>query len=150
MGQDVCLIRSSKENQRLLNYFFHSPSMKLQLAFLLVGSTFDRINIAEIKGLIVVIPPRDEQDEITSYLDEALKNIERLIVDANREISLLREYRTRLIADVVTGKLDVREAAESLPAEAEELEILDAADALTDEETDAADNLDDISEENEA
>ena len=124
--------------------------MKLQLAFLLVGSTFDRINIAEIKGLIVVIPPRDEQDEITSYLDEALKNIERLIVDANREISLLREYRTRLIADVVTGKLDVREAAESLPAEAEELEILDAADALTDEETDAADNLDDISEENEA
>ena len=37
-----------------------------------------------------------------------------------REIGLLREYRTRLIADVVTGKLDVRAAARQLPAEAGE------------------------------
>ena len=36
-----------------------------------------------------------------------------------REIELLREYRTRLVADVVTGKLDVREAAAQLPVEAE-------------------------------
>ena len=35
-----------------------------------------------------------------------------------REIELLREYRTRLVADVVTGKLDVREAAARLPEEA--------------------------------
>ena len=35
-----------------------------------------------------------------------------------REIELLREYRTRLVADVVTGKLDVREAAAQLPEEA--------------------------------
>jgi type I restriction enzyme S subunit len=35
-----------------------------------------------------------------------------------REINLLREYRTRLVADVVTGKLDVRAAAAALPAEA--------------------------------
>ena len=38
---------------------------------------------------------------------------------ANRQIELLQEYRTRLIADVVTGKLDVREAAAQLPDEAE-------------------------------
>ena len=37
-----------------------------------------------------------------------------------REIALLREYRTRLIADVVTGKLDVREAAAQLPDEVDE------------------------------
>ncbi len=46
-----------------------------------------------------------------------------------REISLLREYRTRLIADVVTGKLDVREAAARLPDEVEEPEPLDEAEA---------------------
>ena len=40
--------------------------------------------------------------------------------DAEREIELLREYRTRLIADVVTGKLDVREAAAQLPDEVDE------------------------------
>ena len=58
---------------------------------------------------------------------------------AEREISLLREYRTRLIADVVTGKLDVREAAARLPPEpdlstcdtqAGEPEPLDEADDL--------------------
>ena len=48
---------------------------------------------------------------------------------AEREIDLLREYRTRLIADVVTGKLDVREAAARLPDEADEPEPLDDADA---------------------
>lgn len=59
----------------------------------------------------------------------------------HREISLLREYRTRLIADVVTGKLDVREAAARLPDEADEPEALQDADTLTegDNDTDEAD-----------
>ena len=42
-------------------------------------------------------------------------NIDDAITRARRQIELLREYRTRLIADVVTGKLDVRETAASLP-----------------------------------
>ena len=41
-----------------------------------------------------------------------------MIARTEREISLLREYRTRLIADVVTGKLDVRAAVRTLPASA--------------------------------
>ncbi len=40
-------------------------------------------------------------------------------------LELLKEYSTRLIADVVTGKLDVREAAASLPDEMENLEAMD-------------------------
>ncbi len=58
-----------------------------------------------------------------------------------RLIELSREYRTRLIADVVTGKLDVREAAARLPDEVEELEPLDEADALIDGEEEPADAL---------
>ena len=45
---------------------------------------------------------------VTAGIDAAIDR-------ARRQIELLREYRTRLIADVVTGKLDVREAAASLP-----------------------------------
>ena len=66
------------------------------------------------------------------------------------EITLLRDYRIRLIADVVTGKLDVREAAVRLPDEAEELELLDEADSLAEAEEDAADDIDASSEEVEA
>ena len=43
---------------------------------------------------------------------------------ARRQFGLLQEYRTRLIADVVTGQLDVREAAENLPEENEKAERL--------------------------
>ena len=61
----------------------------------------------------------------------------------HQEIELLREYRTRLIADVVTGKLDVREAAAGLPDEPLEPEALHETDALgdADEETEIAENL---------
>jgi type I restriction enzyme, S subunit len=55
----------------------------------------------------------------------------RVISRAEREIELLREYRTRLTADVVTGRLDVREAAARLPDEAPPLpDILGETDAL--------------------
>lgn len=117
MGQDVCLISSLNENQRYLNYFLHSPVMDRQLAALLVGSTFPRINVSDVKALLIFVPPRAEQDRIVIHLDGLLKRINGGIGAAAREVSLLREFRSRLIADVVTGKLDVREVAASLPDE---------------------------------
>ncbi len=70
----------------------------------------------------VVAYPIDapEQSAIAQYLDRATADIDKAIDAARREIDLLREYRTRLIADVVTGKLDVRDAAAHLPDEPEE------------------------------
>ncbi|HRZ62630.1 MAG TPA: hypothetical protein P5163_18750 [Rubrivivax sp.] len=68
------------------------------------------------------------------------------IAKAQREISLLREYRTRLIGDVVTGKLDVREAAARLPDEGDEPDLLDVAEAESDTD-EPADDLDAAAEE---
>ncbi len=63
----------------------------------------------------VNLPPLLEQRAIVEYLAKATTNIDEAIDRARRQIELLQEYRTRLIADVVTGKLDVREAAAGLP-----------------------------------
>ena len=52
------------------------------------------------------------------------------ISKVNNQLFLLHEYRTRLVADVVTGKLDVRKAAEGLPELAEA--ALDVEDAVGD------------------
>ncbi len=150
MGQDVCLIRSERENQRWLNYFLRSGVMADQLAMILVGSTFNRINVADIKALLVAVPPRPEQDEVARHLDAALSEIDAAIEVCRREQVLLREYRTRLIADVVTGKLDVREAAARLPDEADESELLDETDAMTHAEEAASGELDVADEEVEA
>ncbi len=60
-------------------------------------------------------PPLDEQERICSYIIDATERIDSAIGRASEEIELLTEYRTRLTADIVTGKLDVREAAAALP-----------------------------------
>jgi len=65
------------------------------------------------------LPPAGEQREITAALGEAAHYINASIAHARRQIELLEEYRTRLIADVVTGKLDVREVAVRLPEKAD-------------------------------
>jgi type I restriction enzyme S subunit len=75
--------------------------------------------------------------------------LRRVIDHAHRHIALLREYRTRLIADVVTGKLDVREAAARLPEEVEVDEPFYEVEAEADAE-DADGELDAVPEEAEA
>jgi len=138
MGQDVCLIRSTTENQRWFNYYLHSKAMADQLALILVGSTFNRINVADIKALLVPVPPRFEQDQITSYLDRELEEIEAVVAVCLRQQNTIREYRTRLISDVVTGKLDVRgldlTAAADAEAPDECSDLQDIETALEDQE----------------
>ena len=60
-------------------------------------------------------PPVAEQQLLVRFLDGVVEQIDHTVSCVHREIDLLQEYRTRLIADVVTGKLDVREAAAELP-----------------------------------
>lgn len=55
--------------------------------------------------------PIGEQLEIAQYIEEETKKIDAAIPAIQREIDLLREYRTRLISDVVTGQMDVRDIA---------------------------------------
>ena len=68
----------------------------------------------------VCLPPLHEQRVIMDYLAKATADIDSASNRARRQIDLLREYRTRLIADVVTGKLDVREAAAQPGEQADE------------------------------
>ena len=81
------------------------------------------------------------------WIERELSSLVRLGDNTKRQINLLREYRTRLIADVVTGKLDVREAAAPLTDEVEEREPLDETDALTEGEEEPTDDLDAATEE---
>ena len=79
--------------------------------------------------------PSQNKTAIVHYLDDITASIDTAIDTARRETELLREYRTRLIADVVTGKLDVRETAAALPeVDPADLEdIIEIDDATADE-----------------
>jgi type I restriction enzyme S subunit len=80
------------------------------------------LNPTRYGRLHIAIPQLSEQAAIVRFLQEATVDQDAALDRARHEIDLLREYRTRLVADVVTGKLDVREAAANLPEEAEEAE----------------------------
>ena len=73
------------------------------------------INPDETKRLPVLIPPIPEQVAIAKHIKQASSPLTTAIARTEREIALMQEYRTRLTADLVTGKLDVREAAAKLP-----------------------------------
>lgn len=66
------------------------------------------LNRNYIHELHVAIPSLEDQYQIASSLDETIIRIEHSISNIERQIDLIQEYRTRLIADVVTGKVDVR------------------------------------------
>ncbi|AKB74647.1 Type I restriction-modification system, specificity subunit S [Methanosarcina lacustris Z-7289] len=108
-----------------LLYFVQSKAFFSKLDAGAVGATIRGINIRDLKRADVIVPPTSEQFVIAEHLEAENERFAFVIGRAHREISLLREYRTRLIADVVTGKLDVREAAANLPEETEVMETFD-------------------------
>ena len=79
------------------------------------GSAQPKLTLDRLMSIPIAVPPRLEQDHIVNSLAAATLTVASAAKDAQRQAALLREYRTRLIADVVTGKLDVREAAARLP-----------------------------------
>ena len=83
------------------------------------GITSSRLRLypESFLDISVLCPPRTEQNSIVEYLGQATAAVDHAIARARYQVELVQEYRTRLIADVVTGKLDVREAAAQLPEE---------------------------------
>lgn len=91
-------------------------------------------------SFMIPFPPLSEQNEIEQHLKDRLSIQNSAISRTEREIALMQEYRTRLTADLVTGKLDVREAAAKLPdppADAVAEPLTD--DSLEDSESEDAD-----------
>ena len=81
-----------------------------------------RVPAEFIANFLILLPPLSEQTVIVEYLDAQTAKIDAAMAADRRVIDLLREYRTRLISDVVTGKVDVREVAERLLEEPPEEE----------------------------
>jgi type I restriction enzyme S subunit len=99
---------------------------------------FLRLYDDELLATPIALPPLDEQERVMSLLEAATATGTNSISAAERAVNLLREFRTRLIADIVTGKFDVGEVAARLPDEAGEPEPFDGADveAIVEEDID--------------
>lgn len=73
------------------------------------GSTVAHFNMREIGNIPMLVPPIDEQQELSSHLDLIASDFGRLTETIERATGQLIEYRQALISAAVTGKIDVRE-----------------------------------------
>ncbi len=133
------IVRFRLHSARLLPQFallcLNSPYFQNQLAERATGSTAQGIKASKLPQLLVALPNVSEQAIIAEQVRCDCVPLDTVMSRLEREIELLREYRTRLVADVVTGKLDVREAAARLPEDA----ALDNSDSDPDLDAELAD-----------
>lgn len=92
-------------------YFFYYMRCNLykEVIVLSAKSTVDSLRYPMLQNFIFAFPSSLEQDSIVKFIEEEEYRIDLAISRIQSEISLIQEYRTRLIADVVTGKIDVRD-----------------------------------------
>ena len=99
------------------NYLSHSTGVRASRL---------RLYPEEFFKIFIIIPPIKEQKQIVEFIKADTSPRDDAITRAEREIALMQEYRARLTADIVTGKLDVREAAARLP------EVIESLDSVPD------------------
>lgn len=105
MGQDVCLLRPSLTDGMYLVHQLMSNMVQEQIRQLLIGSTFNRINISQIKELVVIQPPLEEQKAISNHIDAVELEYSELTQAIQREIAALQEWASVVVSNAVTGKI---------------------------------------------
>ncbi len=137
VSQHVCIIRPRKN--RLLSGFLASylstTFMQREIRFEQNGASREGLTLDSIRNFKIVLPDISEQQRILAETQEHAGQLVAAVKATQRQIELLKEYRTRLIADVVTGKLDVREAAFKLPEAPDDLRPSDIVDDVTHKKT---------------
>jgi type I restriction enzyme S subunit len=100
------------EPERVLGEFLFraigSARIAQQFHVLATGVTRFALGKHDVKNAIIALPPVDEQKAICKWIADECQPLDDAIVRAEEEIKLIREYRDRQIADVVTGQVDVR------------------------------------------
>ena len=112
IGRGLCALLPHKRVLQTAFAHYHLEVLEHGLRLASTGSTYDAISVGDVGNQPLLVPPLAEQAAIAAYLDKQTAAIDAAMARARREIELLSEYRIRLIADVVTGQVDVREVAE--------------------------------------
>lgn len=96
-----------------LEYFHYAIRSKVYVNFFAQASDGIRVGqwdlqMDKMKEIPFIVPPADEQIAIVKYIKQALPQYDAAIEKLTEEVAVLEEYKNKVIADAVTGKIDVR------------------------------------------
>ena len=100
------IVPNEKIYNRFLQYWLKNNYQNIRS--LGGGDKRDGLNLVMIGGIPIPVLPLNEQEKISNYLDSINLEIDSIKAKTEQEIELLKEYKTALISEVVTGKVDVR------------------------------------------
>ena len=112
VNQHVCIIRPIQRKiiTKYLYYILRSDVGQEQIDMLQTGANREGLNFEQIKNFMIPLPKDvDEQMQIVENIDSQCTSIDKLVSKLNRQIDLYKEYKTSLIANVVTGKIKITE-----------------------------------------
>jgi len=110
ISYSCCVVRVKQETAipELIRLILDSEFVLTEAKLRTVGVGVPDLGLREIARFPIPLPPMEEQEKITKYLIQEIANIDLAIAQIEKEIELIQEYRTTLISDAVTGKIDVR------------------------------------------
>lgn len=108
LGGEQVLLKPKTDivNGRYLCY--SSKVFAKELKKYATGVKVYRFNIDDLKTIYTPVPPVEEQQQIVSHIEQEAVTINTTISTIEKEIALVEEYKTALIAEAVTGRIDVR------------------------------------------
>lgn len=109
INPSMVILSDLKAYDYFLYYFFNSDYFKSWVELTNTSTAVPMINQTQLGNLKLVIPDFEEQKEIANQIQISIGKTDEIILKTKQEIELLKEYKTSLISEVVTGKVDVRD-----------------------------------------
>lgn len=111
VNQHVCILRPIEDSihPKFLLFLLQSTYSNALIQAEQNGTSREGINFEQIRSFKYPIPPLEEQEQIIGYLNTEIAKIEKMTNATKKIISSLKEYRSTLITQAVTGKIDVRQ-----------------------------------------
>ena len=110
VNQHVCIIRpTSSITTMFLYYLLRSDVGQKQIDIEQTGSGREGLNFESLKNFVLIVPEYTEQASIVTHIETECSRLDTIIDKFKLQIELFKEYRTTLISEVVTGKIDVRD-----------------------------------------
>lgn len=116
LGQRTVLMKLRRDviEPQFLVYQIYGGLPRERISLATQGSTVGHFNMDDIRWMRIAVPSLGLQRALVETIDEIIARANRVITRQRMEIELLQEFRARLVADVVTGQVDVRDISNSL------------------------------------